>query len=137
MVKGRAKGMLKALMLGIAIQEGRVHGYMVYKRLVGFGGGRWRPSIGTIYRMLNEMVEEGLLERRVEARGRRSVAYYTPTERGVSEFLERSRTFLERVQTGLSLLTATLKRLRSMGVVDVEVEERVKKLHRLLGDYVG
>ena len=136
-MRGRAKGMLKALMLGIVIQEGRVHGYRVYKRLMGFGAGRWRPSIGTIYRTLCEMVEEGLLEREEEARGGRVVAYYTPTERGIGEFLERSRVFLERMELGLSLLTATLKRLRSLGVADRVVEERMKNLYDLLQEYLG
>ncbi len=131
----KAKGMLKAFMLGIIIQKGRVHGYEIYKDLIDLGKNKWRPSIGTIYRMLNEMVKEGLIEKQEIIEGKRTVIYYRPTQQGIIEFVVRSKLFLEKVYLGLSLLTATLQELKKAGMSDEELEQKVRKILELLKKY--
>lgn len=131
----KAKGMLKAFMLGIIIQKGRVHGYEIYKDLIDLGKNKWRPSIGTIYRMLNEMVKEGLIEKQEIIEGKRTVIYYRPTQQGIIEFVVRSKLFLEKVYLGLSLLTATLQELKKVGMSDEELEQKVRKILELLKKY--
>jgi len=131
----KAKGMLKAFMLGIIIQKGRVHGYEIYKDLIDLGKNKWRPSIGTIYRMLNEMVKEGLIEKQEIIEGKRTVIYYRPTQQGIIEFVVRSKLFLEKVYLGLSLLTATLQELKKAGMTDEELEQKVRKILELLKKY--
>lgn len=135
MDEARAKGMLKAFMLGIIIQKGRVHGYEIYKDLADLGRNRWRPSIGTIYRMLNEMVGEGLIKKQEITEGRRTIIYYRPTQQGISEFIKRSKLFLEKVHLGLSLLTATLQELKKAGMSDEELELKLRKVLEVLKKY--
>ena len=135
MDEAKAKGMLKAFMLGIIIQKGRVHGYEIYKNLIDLGKNKWRPSIGTIYRMLNEMVKEGLIEKQEIIEGKRTVIYYRPTQQGIIEFVVRSKLFLEKVYLGLSLLTATLQELKKAGMLDEELEQKVRKILELLKKY--
>ncbi|MCD6084923.1 MAG: PadR family transcriptional regulator, partial [Desulfurococcales archaeon] len=96
---------------------------------------RWRPSIGTIYRMLNEMVGEGLIEKQEITEGRRTIIYYRPTQEGISEFIKRSKLFLEKVHLGLSLLTATLQELKKAGMSDRELELKLRKVLEVLKKY--
>lgn len=135
MVKPKIKGMLKVLVLATIIREGKTHGYEVYKNLSKIRGEWWKPSIGTIYRVLNEMVSEGLISREEEKLGKRMIAYYTPTEAGIREFTVRSRVFLERTCLGLDLLTTTYKSLRRRGIADKSLESYLKKIYMLLSRF--
>jgi DNA-binding PadR family transcriptional regulator len=71
--KGNVRGLLLAALL-----EGPAHGYELMRRLEGLAGGRWRPSPGSVYPLLQVLEDEGLVRGR-DSEGRK---VYELTERG-------------------------------------------------------
>jgi len=71
--KGNVRGLLLAALL-----DGPAHGYELMRRLEGQAGGRWRPSPGSVYPLLQLLEEAGLVRGR-DSDGRR---VYELTERG-------------------------------------------------------
>jgi DNA-binding PadR family transcriptional regulator len=71
--KGNVRGLLLAALL-----NGPAHGYELMRRLEGQAGGRWRPSPGSVYPLLQVLEDEGLVRGR-DSDGRR---VYELTERG-------------------------------------------------------
>ena len=59
--KGDVRGLLLAALL-----EGGAHGYELMRRLEDRAGGRWRPSPGSVYPLLQLLEDEGLLRGRDE-----------------------------------------------------------------------
>ncbi len=97
---------LRVLILAILIKEGKLHGYSLYKRILYHTCMKWKPSIGTVYRILNKMTEEGLVSKHTE--GRRH--YYAITPDGIKYFLKNSKTPLTRMAGVLTIvLEAYLK----------------------------
>jgi DNA-binding PadR family transcriptional regulator len=75
---GRApKGNVRGLLLA-ALLEGPAHGYELMRRLEEEAGGRWRPSPGSVYPLLQLLEDEGLVQG-TEQDGRR---VYELTEAG-------------------------------------------------------
>jgi len=129
-------GVLRMVILAIVLSKGRVHGYEIYKTIEGFAYGAWRPSQGTIYRVLNEMVEEGLLDKEV-TEDRRQVAYYAITERGIRTFLEIVQEYFRKLNTVLPLTVEAVMKASEYGYDTREVltrfldlAESVMKLYR-------
>jgi DNA-binding PadR family transcriptional regulator len=54
--KGNVRGLLLAALL-----DGPAHGYELMRRLEGQAGGRWRPSPGSVYPLLQALEDEGLV----------------------------------------------------------------------------
>jgi len=125
-------GALKVLILSLILAKGRVHGYEVYKTIEVLGGGRWRPSLGTIYRVLNEMVEEGFIEKHGSLEGRRYVAYYTATPRGAEFFADTAAAYLRRVRLVIELILRASEKLRDLGVEPTEIEELAEGLRNTI-----
>ena len=73
MPKGNVRGLLLA-----ALIQGAAHGYELMHRLEEHSGGRWRPSPGSVYPLLQSLEEDGLI--RGQDEGGRKV--YTLTEDG-------------------------------------------------------
>lgn len=71
--KGNVRGLLLAALL-----DGPAHGYELMRRLEGEAGGRWRPSPGSVYPLLQVLEDEGLVRGR-DSDGRK---VYELTERG-------------------------------------------------------
>jgi DNA-binding PadR family transcriptional regulator len=71
--KGNVRGLLLAALL-----DGPAHGYELMRRLEGQAGGRWRPSPGSVYPLLQVLEDEGL----VHGRDRDGRKVYELTERG-------------------------------------------------------
>jgi DNA-binding PadR family transcriptional regulator len=71
--KGNGRGLLLASLL-----DGPAHGYELMRRLEGQAGGRWRPSPGSVYPLLQVLEDEGLVRGR-DSDGRKT---YELTERG-------------------------------------------------------
>ena len=71
--KGNVRGLLLAALL-----DGPAHGYELMGRLEGQAGGRWRPSPGSVYPLLQVLEDEGLVRGR-DSGGRK---VYELTERG-------------------------------------------------------
>jgi DNA-binding PadR family transcriptional regulator len=75
---GRARrGDVRALVLAALLQGGG-HGYELMRRLEQLAGGRWRPSPGSVYPLLQLLEDEGLVCGR-DGEGRR---VYELTETG-------------------------------------------------------
>jgi DNA-binding PadR family transcriptional regulator len=71
--KGNVRGLLLAALL-----DGPAHGYELMRRLEGQAGGRWRPSPGSVYPLLQLLEDEGLVHGQ-DNEGRK---VYELTERG-------------------------------------------------------
>ena len=74
--RGNVRGLLLAALL-----DGPAHGYELIRRLEGQAGGRWRPSPGSVYPLLQMLEDEGLVHGR-DSGGRK---VYELTERGLSQ----------------------------------------------------
>jgi DNA-binding PadR family transcriptional regulator len=61
-----------------ALLDGPAHGYELMRRLEGQAGGRWRPSPGSVYPLLQLLEDEGLVRGR-DSEGRK---VFELTERG-------------------------------------------------------
>jgi DNA-binding PadR family transcriptional regulator len=57
--KGNVRGLLLAALL-----DGPAHGYELMRRLEEQAGGRWRPSPGSVYPLLQVLEDEGLVRGR-------------------------------------------------------------------------
>src|SRR6516165_259709 len=71
--KGNVRGLLLA-----SLMAGPAHGYELMRRLEEQAGGRWRPSPGSVYPLLQLLEDEGLI-RGTDQDGRR---VYELTETG-------------------------------------------------------
>ncbi len=126
---------LRIHVLGIIIRSKRIHGYGIYKmilenkRLINRFG---RPSIGTIYRVLNNLVEEGLVNREEERIGGRTLYYYTPTRKGLEEFARICEAFLDKVASGTKMILSTLPALVSSGIHVKGIIERLKEIENMI-----
>lgn len=74
---GRRRGDIRRLLLAGLI-DGPAHGYELMRRLEERSDGRWRPSPGSVYPMLQQLEDEGLV-RSAEGEGRRA---YELTDEG-------------------------------------------------------
>jgi DNA-binding PadR family transcriptional regulator len=63
--KGNVRGLLLAALL-----HGAAHGYELMRRLEEQAGGRWRPSPGSVYPLMQLLEDEGLV-RSTEQNGRK------------------------------------------------------------------
>lgn len=76
--KGNVRGLLLAALL-----QGAAHGYELMRRLEERAGGRWRPSPGSVYPLMQLLEDEGLV-RSTEQDGRK-VYELTPAGREQSD----------------------------------------------------
>ena len=121
---------LKLLLLAILINEGELHGYALYKRILNITQMRWKPSIGTIYRLLNEMTERELILKSVKKRKHG----YTITSKGLEYFAENSKIPITRV-TGMlaTILEAYFKITKEKPeMIAEDINERLKALKEVL-----
>ncbi len=98
----RRSSVIKYLALASLVSRGELHGYALYKEILYHVEPVWRPSIGTFYRVLGEMVKSGLIERR--ARGGRTT--YAITSSGLEALVNET---LPHTAKMASILTQMLK----------------------------
>ena len=72
---GFKSGFLKLAVLKL-VSKGPIHGYALMKEIQRLTDEDWRPSPGSIYPALRELVSEGMVQVRVQ--GRRKVYEITP-----------------------------------------------------------
>lgn len=98
----RRSSIIKYLVLASLVSRGGLHGYALYKEILYHVEPVWRPSIGTFYRILGEMVKSGLIERRVSC----GKATYTITSFGLEALVNET---LPHAAKMASILTQVLK----------------------------
>ena len=129
--------LLKGIILACTIEAGEIHGYDVYKRILELTQGKWKPSIGTIYKILNEMAKQGLLERTEIRKGQRIIVYYKVTDKGIREYIGFVKIFLERYRICLTLVLNTLKVIKQIkGIRDPTIEGILRSLYRELEELI-
>lgn len=91
-----------SFLLLTALAEGPQHGYALLKRIGDLGDGRHRLKPGSLYTMIDRLVEEGLIEPTgsevVNGRHRR---YYDLTGVGAQELQSRARRMQSNAQQAL------------------------------------
>lgn len=117
---------VKNLILAILLNGGVMHGYAMYKRVEEIVGTKWRPSIGTFYRFLSELRNEGLIN--CSKQGRKTTC--SITDKGVeylsSNVLEHLPKFVGVLN---EVLTAYIHIANFKGASpDQYVRERILKL---------
>ena len=135
--RSRRRGLLELLVLTSIIEHGRIHGYGIYKKLVDSAPSYWKPSIGTLYRVLNSLVVNGLVTRAEAVVNGRRVVYYSVTDKGVDEFFKIAECILNKIYAGVKLL---LPALASMKTKDNRVDyfnTVFENIYTLLKNYLG
>jgi len=132
-VRKRKCSLLKILILAILIKEGETHGYSLYKEMLHYTSMRWKPSIGTIYRTLNDMAKEGLISKHTE--GRKHI--YTVTKEGIEYFIKNSKTPLIRMSGTLTTILEAYLKILSINpqALTKELKERLRDLETVLYKY--
>ena len=117
-------------MLAILINEGELHGYALYKRILDITQMQWKPSIGTIYRLLNDMAKRGFVIK--NAKDRRHE--YRITCKGVEYFIEKSRTPLIRMTGMLATALEAYSRIAANkhNALPEDLKERLRALGEIL-----
>lgn len=82
------RGDVRAAALSLLVQ-GPLHGYQIIQEIAERTGGAWKPSPGSVYPMLQQLADEGLV-RAEESDGRR---VFTLTEAGQTYANERQAEF--------------------------------------------
>jgi len=130
---------LRVHILGIIIINKRIHGYGIYKEILKntrlierFG----KPSIGTIYRILNSLVEEGLVLKNEEKSGGRTLYYYSATRKGYEEFAGICEAFLDKIVSGTKMILHAIPSLQEAGINTEGIIERLKEIHGMIKEYL-
>ncbi len=134
--KKHLRSLLRIYILGIIIKNEKVHGYSIYKELLerideSIYKKTGTPSIGTIYRILKELVEEGLVTKEERTKNGRKIIYYAPTKKGIEEFLSISKMFITKVIMGLSLVIDVIKTLDKKGYDIIDIFYDIKKINQI------
>jgi DNA-binding PadR family transcriptional regulator len=129
------RGIFRAKVLAIIIKHGEIHGYGIYKDLLEYIRDHpyiTKPSLGTIYRLLNQLVLEGYVERKATSKDGRRIIYYRATSKGIEEFLRITESFLDRIMVGLALVVSTLKQLEERGIDTMSIRDKLYRIRKLL-----
>jgi len=115
------KESLRNLILRI-LAEGPMHGYEIMKMIERVTKGRWRPAAGTLYPLLEQLRDEGLIDvERIEnsgVRGGRKVVYRL-TDKGWGKLAEILIFKAEyKVDTLIFYIIGGAARLRERGMID-------------------
>ncbi len=133
---------LKFLVLTL-LAIGPSHGYELGKKIESLTMGLVRAGPGSIYPLLRELREEGLVEEELSIEGGRARKVYKLTEKGASRLYE-DLSLVKNILDNLQALVGTaLESLRSKigGVESCGSEERVlealRRLRGVIEEYVG
>ncbi|MCC6033257.1 MAG: PadR family transcriptional regulator [Desulfurococcaceae archaeon] len=128
MVKRRRTQVLRHLVLAVLATNPRLHGYGIYKRIIYITQSVWKPSIGTLYRTLNEMVNEGLI-RKSSSDSRR--LQYEITSAGLECFVRETLPHATKSAGILAEFLEAYKGIRDKGGLPKLPDELVERLYRL------
>ncbi len=133
--KAKKSSFLKMLSLAILIRDGELHGYALYKKILYYTHMKWIPSIGTVYRVLNEMAREGLINKRVS--GRKYV--YSVTDKGIEYFIQQTIPSVTKVSgilaTALEAYLKIMDNRHGLQIITEDLRDRLKTLSKVLNEY--
>lgn len=135
MVRKRTQ-VLRHLILAVLTTNPQLHGYGIYKRIIYVTQSVWKPSIGTLYRTLNKMVNEGLIKKSNSSSRR---LQYEITDAGLDTFVKET---LPHAMKSAGILTEFLeayKEIRKKGNLPKlpdDLVERLIRLHKTLEELI-
>jgi DNA-binding PadR family transcriptional regulator len=120
----RQRGDVRAAILALLAEEPR-HGYSIMNELAERSGGLWRPSPGSVYPVLAQLQDEGLVAV-ADADGRRVFSLTEAGRAHVSENAEAlrepwvvadvgPRERIQRLMAGMAGLTAAVEQVSRLG----------------------
>jgi DNA-binding PadR family transcriptional regulator len=118
---------LRNLILAILATSSDIHGYIIYKRIENIVGERWKPSIGTFYRVLVNLREEKLIE--CYKQNRRNICKIT--DKGVDYILSNIASHLPKFIGILSETLSAYRQILSSKKMEMPLEIKVK-INRLI-----
>jgi DNA-binding PadR family transcriptional regulator len=90
-----------------ALAEGPKHGYAIVRSVHDLSEGRMRLRVGTLYGVLDRLVEDGLAERdREEIHQGRLRRYYRLTDDGIQALADEARRLAANVRAATTVLKA-------------------------------
>jgi len=112
-----------------------MHGYALYKRILDITQMHWKPSIGTIYCLLNDIADRDLVLKSVKDRKHN----YSITPKGIEYFIKSSRVPLTRKVGVLATVLEAYFRLarQESNIVTEDLKERLRVLRSVLEEYRG
>lgn len=128
MVKRRRTQVLRHLILAVLATNPQLHGYGIYKRIVYVTQSVWKPSIGTLYRTLNVMVNEGLIRKNVSGSRR---LQYEITNAGLEIFLRETLPHATKSAGILTEFLEAYEEIRKRGDLPKLPDELTERLLRL------
>ncbi|MET1160611.1 MAG: PadR family transcriptional regulator [Thermoprotei archaeon] len=138
--KHKKRSILKVLVLSTIIRRGELHGYGIYRELTDMGMENWKPSIGSLYRTLHKLREEGLIEdKEIMTKNRRKIRVYKATDKGINEFIQIAQNFINKVEIGLSIILPTLSRLKSNNILKNQLsllENTLRNINSIIVKYL-
>lgn len=99
------KGSLATIILKLLEEKGRMYGYQITQEVKGISNGEYVITEGALYPMLHKLEGQGLLSVEVEMNGNRMRKYYSITNDGKKETINRMEemeSFIRNMQTLLN-----------------------------------
>ncbi len=112
---------LRHLVLNLIALHGEMHGYEIMKKIKELTLNMWKPSTSTLYMVLDTLVNEGLLEKRIEYKGKMKRIKYKITEKGL-EILALS------TDISLKIMYRIVQRLEQVNQLVKEKKTPIRKL---------
>lgn len=99
------KGSLATIILKLLGEKGRMYGYQITQEVKAISAGEFVITEGALYPMLHKLEAEGLLNVEVETVGNRMRKYYSITQNGKMEVVDRMtemEAFIRQMQSLLN-----------------------------------
>ncbi len=117
------------VILSIAV-KGETYGYEIVKTIEAITRGYWRPSLGTIYRVIHELEANGVIECRSASDGRRVRRLCKLTERGVEEARRLAVNGVRNISAIFTLF------LRALSVIEPRLADECKGVEKSIENLV-
>ena len=125
---------LRDMILWIIAARGELHGYGIMKVFEELTFGAWKPSPSTLYSLLDTMVNEGLLEKIVEYRGKMKRVKYRLTDKAwriISFEIDFVAAMIENILHEVEKIRKIIKEKGVKPLVDKDlIRERIRMLEK-------
>jgi len=103
------KGSLATIILKLLGEKGRMYGYQITQEVKAISAGEFVITEGALYPMLHKLEAEGLLTVEVETVGNRMRKYYSITQNGKREVVDRMTEMESFIRNMQSLLNPKIE----------------------------